>query len=144
MATKAIKNKIYKAEQTAARRRASEALERARIAVESLSDDELAAWWYGMQQHADRALEGDFEHFDEPARSGVRAWGGSGAVEALKADAAEYESGPLPKSEAPDTDVVFPTDRVERVRAKNLALAAKHGDPVQRDPNHPAYSPESI
>lgn len=136
---RSLERRLKKSERAAARRRVADALARAAAAVESMSDDELAAWWYGMAQHADHALEGRFEHFDEPARSGVKAWGESGVVEALKADAAEYESGLLPESEVPDTGVVLPPDRVERLRDKTVRLAREHGEPVQRDPDHEAY-----
>ncbi|MDN5696561.1 MAG: hypothetical protein L0G70_01150 [Rubrobacter sp.] len=139
MATKAIKNRAKRIERNAACKRAAESLARLESAVESMSDDELAAWWYGAQQHVERALKGDFEHFEEPARSGVRSWAESGAAESLKAFCDEYDYGPLPAKEAPGDEIVIPQGRVERVRTKNITLAAKHGDPVQRDPTHEAY-----
>lgn len=140
MATKAIRNKVHKAEQAAARKRAAGELERLQNAVESISDDDLAGWWFGMQQHADRALEGDFEIFEEPARSGVKAWFESGAIEAMKSNSAEYDvGGPLPKTESPGSDAVIPEWRVNQLREKTSRLARIYGHPVQRDPNHPAH-----
>lgn len=137
---RAVQRRLRKSEQDAARKRASEALARLEAAVDSMSDDELAELWYGAQQHVERAFLGKSEHFEEPARSGVRAWAESGAAESLKAFCDEYDHGPLPAKDAPGAEIVIPPDRVERLRSKNLALAAKHGYPVQRDPAHEAYT----
>lgn len=128
MRQKALRNKLQKAEKSDAQARAGAAAERVQEAMSSLSDNDMAAWWWAMAQDSGRALCGDPAGMDEIGARGARRWAESGMPDALPDLYNEYDSGPLPMTEAPDP-VKFLAHRQKNIQAAVGRLLRTHGDP---------------